>query len=183
VKRDFALLSPQEALLFAIVIEERNTQLYHRLGEMFSKFCPDAPPIASAFCDLENTERQHGILLTSRYRERFGEVPASINEDDVRNLIEVPRLRVGDILDAAEAGDLSLAKRLAFEMALETERNAVDYYVRLSEVTTDQELKALYQELVRFEQEHTDWAEQAIRQLGHPRARSSYDYDQGLTGS
>jgi hypothetical protein len=33
VKRDFALLTPREALGFAIVIEERNTQLYHRLAE------------------------------------------------------------------------------------------------------------------------------------------------------
>ncbi len=33
VKRDFALLSPLETLRFAIVIEERNTQLYHRLSE------------------------------------------------------------------------------------------------------------------------------------------------------
>jgi hypothetical protein len=35
---DIALLSPRETLRFAIAIEERNTQLYQRLGEMFSKF-------------------------------------------------------------------------------------------------------------------------------------------------
>jgi rubrerythrin len=167
VKRDFALLSPREALRFAIVIEERNTQLYHRLGEMFSRFCPDSPQIVSAFYDLSNTERQHGILLTSRYCERFGAVDADITEEDIRSLVEVPRLCVGDILEAAEAGELVSARRMAFEMALATERNAVNYYVRLIETTDDPELKALYQELVTFEREHTDWVEQAINQLGH----------------
>jgi rubrerythrin len=167
VKRDFALLTPREALGFAIVIEERNTQLYHRLGEMFSKFCPDSSQIVSAFYDLANLERQHGILLASRYCERFGAVHADITEEDIRNLIEVPRLRVGDILTAAEAGDVFSARRMAFEMALATERNTVNYYVRLVETTADPELKALYQEFVAFEEEHADWVEQAIDQLGH----------------
>ena len=156
MKRDFATLSPQEALKVAIVIEERNTQLYHRLGEMFSKFCPDSPQIVSMFSDLANLERQHGILLTARYVERFGGVHADITEEDIWNVIEMPRLRVGDILAAAGAGDVVLARRMAFEMALATERSTVSYYARLAETTPDPELKALYKELVVFEQEHTD---------------------------
>jgi len=167
VKRDFASLSPQEAFQVAIVIEERNTQLYHRMGEMFSKFCPDSPQIVSTFCDLANTERQHGILLTSRYCERFGAVHADITEEDIQDLIEVPRFRVGDILAAAEAGDLAFARPIAFEMALATERSTVNYYARLVETTPDPELKALYKEFVAFEQEHTDELEQALGQLGH----------------
>lgn len=167
MKRDFASLSLREALHIAIDVEERNTQLYHRLGEMFSKFCPDSPQIVSMFSDLANLERQHGILLTARYVERFGGVHADITEEDIWNLIEMPRLRVGDILAAAEASDVALARRMAFEMALATERSTVNYYARLVEATPDPALKALYEEFVAFEQEHTDGLEQALDQLGH----------------
>src|ERR1035437_10138079 len=143
VKRDFASLSPQEAFQVAIVIEERNTQLYHRMGEMFSKFCPDSPQIVSTFYDLANTERQHGILLTSRYCERFGAVHADITEEDIQDLIEVPRFRVGDILAAAEAGDVAFAQRLLFEWSLPTDPSTVTSSPRLIETTPDPELKAL----------------------------------------
>jgi hypothetical protein len=121
----------------------------------------------STFYDLANLERQHGIPLTARYVERFGGVHADITEEDIWNLIEMPRLRVGDILAAAEAGDLVLARRMAFEMALATECSTVSYYARLAETTPDPELKALYKEFVAFEQEHTDGLEQALGQLGH----------------
>jgi rubrerythrin len=167
VKRDFALLSPQEALRIAIVIEERNTQLYHRLGEMFSKFCPDSPQIVSTFYDLADTERQHGVLLTAEYCERFGGVQVDVTEEDIRDLIEMPGLRAGDILDATEAGDGALARRMALEMALATECSTVNYYGRLVETTPDPELKDLYTTFVAFEQEHTSELERALGQLGH----------------
>lgn len=166
-KRDFALLSREEALRIAIVVEERNAQLYHRLGEMFSKSCPDSPQIVSTFCDLADTERQHGAFLTARYCERFGGVQADITEEDIRDLIEMPALCAGDILAAAQEGDMTLARRIALEMVLATERSTVNYYARLVETTSDPELKALYKEFVGFEQEHTDRFEQELGELGH----------------
>ena len=166
MKRDFASLSPREALGIAIVIEERNAHTYQRLGEMFSKSCPDSPQIPSAFYDLANTERDHAVVLTARHLERFGAVPADTTEEDIQDFIEVPRLRVADILLAIEEGDVALARRMAFEMALAAERSAVKYYARLAEITPDPELRALYKEFVAFEQEHTDWAEKALGQAG-----------------
>src|SRR5207253_2455581 len=38
MKRDFASLTPQEALHVAIFIEERNAEIYHQFAEMFSEF-------------------------------------------------------------------------------------------------------------------------------------------------
>ena len=167
MKRDLASLSPREALQVAIVIEERNAHIYQRLAEIFSKSCPDSPQIPSAFYELANTERAHGATLTARHFQRFGAVHADITEEDIWDFIEVPRLRVADISAAVEAGDGALARRMAFEMALAAERSAVNYYARLAENTPDLELRTLYQEFVAFEQEHTDWAEQALGQLGH----------------
>jgi rubrerythrin len=166
VKRNFTSLSPQEALRIAIVIEERNAHIYQRLGEVFSKCCPDSPQIPSAFYDLANEERQHGILLTERYFERFGAVHADITEEDIWDFIEVPRLAVADILAAVEAGDALAARRMAFEMALAAEQGAVNYYARVAKTTPDPELKALCEEFVAMEREHTDWVEQALGQPG-----------------
>lgn len=167
MKRYFPLLSPPEALRYAISVEERNTQIYDRLGEMFSRFCPDSPKIVSAFCDLANREKQHATKLNSRYRERFGALSVNVSEDDVQDPIEVPQLSVGDILEFAQKGDAVSAQRGAFEMALAAEQEALDFYAHLVKNTTDPELKALYQELLTLEQEHTGWVEQAIRQVDH----------------
>ena len=166
MKRDFTSLSLREALRIAIVIEERNTHVYQRLAEMFSKSCPDSPQIPSAFYDLANAERQHGILLTARYFVRFGAAPADITEEDIPDFIEMPRLKVADILAAVEAGDVLAARRMAFELALAAEQSAVNYYARLAETTPDPELKALYKEFLAFEREHTDSLEQALGQHG-----------------
>ncbi|MGB9072333.1 MAG: ferritin family protein [Terriglobales bacterium] len=166
MQRDFASLSPREALRIAILVEERNTHIYHRLGEMFSKLCPDSPQVPSAFFDLANTERQHGVLLTARYSERFGALDKHTTAESTVDLIEVPRLGIADILVAVEAGDVPSAGRMAYEMALAAEQSTLNYYARLAETTPDPDLKALYKEFVTFEQAHTDWLEQALGELG-----------------
>jgi rubrerythrin len=165
MKRAFTSLSPREALRIAIVIEERNAQIYQRLAEMFGKSCPESPQIPSAFHDLANMERKHGMLLTKSYGERFGAVRTNLTEDDIWDFIETPRLAVADILTAVEAGDARGARRMALQMALGAEEDAVNYYARVAETTLDPELKALCEEFVAFEQEHTSWVE---KELGQP---------------
>lgn len=169
MKRAFTSLSPREALRIAIVIEERNAQIYQRLAEMFGKSCPESPQIPSAFHDLANMERKHGMLLTKSYAERFGAVRTNLTEDDIWDFIEAPKLTVGDILTAIEAGDARGARRMALQMALGAEEDAVNYYARVAETTLDPDLKALCEEFVAFEQEHTSWVE---KELGQPDTRS-----------
>jgi len=62
MKPDFPSLSPRAALRYAIIVEARNTQIYNRLGEMCSRWCPDSPQIVSAFSDL--AEREKGLERT-----------------------------------------------------------------------------------------------------------------------
>src|SRR5436190_23462746 len=93
MKRDFASLTPQEALHVAIFVEERNADIYHQFAEMFAEFRdPESLEVASAFWDMANEERQHGTLLQRRYFERYGTRPCAITEEDIGELIEVPRL-------------------------------------------------------------------------------------------
>src|SRR5437660_12251501 len=93
MKREFASLTPQEALHVAIFIEERNAEIYHQFAEMFSEFHdPESLEIASTFWDMANEERQHGTELQKRYFDRFGTRPCAVTEDDIREFIEVPGL-------------------------------------------------------------------------------------------
>jgi rubrerythrin len=164
LKRSFASLSTREVLRVAIAIEERNAHIYHRLGEILARSCPGSLQVSSAFYELADTERKHGALLVRRYSERFGPVLADIAEEDIEYLVEMPQLDVANILAAVEAGDVWRARRLALEIVRAAECNAVKYYSRLVETTSDPELNALYRELLAFEQEHNDWLEHALGQ-------------------
>lgn len=137
MKRDFSTLRAQGALRTAIAIEERNADIYHKLGELSSQFCPETPGVASSFFDLAKTERQHGIVLSTRYLEDYGTVNAGISEEDIRDWIELPRFDVASIMTAVEEGEPRTARRIALEIAADAERGAVDYYQRLVATTLE----------------------------------------------
>ena len=101
--RAFASLTPQEALHVAIFIEERNAGIYHRFAEMFTEFRDaESLEIASVFWDMAVEEKRHSALLQRRYQERFGNARCSLTEEDLQEMIEVPKLEDGDVF--AKAG-------------------------------------------------------------------------------
>lgn len=165
MKRDFSSLTSPEALRVAIAIEDRNAETYRQLSDLFSHFCPESPALASAFSELSATERQHSIVLSTRYLERFGTVNAGIAEEDIRDFIEVPRYNVADIVSAMETGSGGSARRIALEIAAAAEHSALHYYERLSATTPDPQMKSLYQEFVGLEQEHADWLEAELESV------------------
>jgi len=156
VQRLFSSLNPRESLVFAIMIEERNHHVYSRLGDLFRKHCSNEPELQSLFYDLARKEKQHGTLLQEHHDARFGPMELSISEDAILESIEAPHLNLGDILAAAETGDAAAALRMSLEMAIATENGAVAFYSELVKRTTDSELKSLYEQLLVFEQDHTD---------------------------
>lgn len=163
MKRDFASLTAQEALHVAIFIEERNAEIYHQFAELFAEFHdPESLEIASTFWDMANQERQHGTALQKRYFERYGTRPCAITEDDIRDFIEVPRLENGDIFTISKLKVGRSPREMALEIAITAEQGAVRYYIRLSEITEDPELKALYREFVDFERGHTDFLQKKM---------------------
>ena len=165
MKRDFSSLTSPEALRVAIAIEDRNAETYRQLSDVFSHFCPESPALASTFLELSATERQHSIVLSTRYLERFGTVNAGIAEEDIRDFIEVPRYHVADIVSAIEAGNAESARRLALEIAAAAERSALHYYERLAALARDPQMKSLYQEFAGLEQEHADWVETELESI------------------
>jgi len=154
MKREFTSLSPQEALHVAIFIEERNHELYRQFADLFQQFGdPDSDEIADVFLDMAEEERGHGTLLQERYAQRYGEETCKITEEDIRELIEVPRLE-NDIFAIARAGATASPRHHALEVALAAEEGAERFYARLMEHTEDPDLYALYRELAAFENEH-----------------------------
>jgi rubrerythrin len=157
MKREFASLTPQEALHVAIFIEERNAEIYHQFAELFAEFRdPESLEIAATFWDMSNEERQHGTFLQKRYGERFGTQPCSVTEEDIRDFIEVPRLDKGDIFAISKSKVGRSPREMALEVAVAAEQAAIRYYTRLSEITEDEELRSMYREFVDFENNHTD---------------------------
>ena len=156
MKRDFGSLTAAEALRIAILVEERNAQIYQQLGDLFLQFCPDFPSLALSFMELETAERHHATLLSTRFRERYGNLNLAIAEDEIRDFIEVPKFDVANVLTAVERGQPGSARHIALEIAHAAERSALHFYNRLAANTLDPELKSLYEEFVALEQEHVN---------------------------
>ena len=162
MRRTFASLNPQEALHVAIFIEERNAGIYHRFAEMFTEFRdPDSLEIASVFWDMAVEEKRHSTVLQEKYQERYGNASCALTEEDLQDMIEVPRLDDGDVFaDSATANDSP--RERAMRVALAAEQGAQNYYSRLAERTRDTHLRRLYNELATMEDGHVAYLENVL---------------------
>jgi len=160
MKREFATLTPQEALHVAIFIEERNAQLYRDFSELFTQLSDgDSREIATVFQEMAEEERDHGAELQERYEERYGTMPCAVTDEEVREIIEMPNLDSGQLFAISKA-NLGLASRhKALEIALAAERTAMRFYNRLAQITPDDELRPTYAELAHFEHGHFNFIE------------------------
>jgi len=156
VKRTFASLSAQEALHVAIFIEERNAEIYRQFAEMFAEFRdPESLEIAAAFWDLFNEERRHGSMLQQRYLDRHGTSSCAITEEDIRELIEVPRLENGEIFSVSKVKSGRSPRQMAFAVAIAAEESAAQFYRELAESAQDPQMRAFYQEFADLESTHS----------------------------
>ena len=98
MRQTFASLNPQEALHVAIFIEERSADIYHRFARMFTEFRdPDSLEIASVFLDMAVEERRHSTVLQEKYQEHQSNAGCALTEEDLQDMIPVPRLDDGDV--------------------------------------------------------------------------------------
>jgi rubrerythrin len=166
MKREFTSLSPQEALHVAIFIEERNAELYQQFAEMFAEFKdPDSLEIAQVFWDMATEERSHGTMLQERYFDRYGTQACVVTEEDICELLEVPKLESGELF-AAGRGHVTVApSKAALQIALEAEETAMRYYAQLVERTNDRNLRSMYAELANFEADHTEFLRRKLNEV------------------
>jgi erythrin-vacuolar iron transport family protein len=164
MKREFTSLTPQEALHVAVFIEERNAALYHRFAEMFVEFRDlESLEIAGVFWDMAVEENHHSTKLLELYAERFGNTACTVTEEDICDMIEVPRLEDGDVF-ASDPHNTNSARERALQVALAAELNARKFYSGIATATTDTKLRRLYKELAEFETDHVEFLERKVSQ-------------------
>src|SRR3954468_1081295 len=125
MKREFSSLTAQEALHVAIFIEERNAEIYTQFAELFSEFRDtESLQMAQVFWDMAEEERHHGTMLQERYFERYGTQHCIITEEDIRDLIEVPKLTNGELFAIVRSNTTHSPQYKALEIALTAEEGA-----------------------------------------------------------
>jgi rubrerythrin len=158
MKRSFASLTPQQALNVAISIEQRNAEIYHRFAEMFTEFGDEVSlEIGAIFWEMAIEERAHQSLLEQKYVEQYGGSSSTLTEDDLVELIEVPRLEQGDVFGAGS--DAVTARERALQVALSAELSAQGFYTKLAEQTPTGPLRQIYCDLAQMEDEHVAYLE------------------------
>lgn len=160
MQRSFSSLTPAEALQVAISIEQRNADVYHRFAEMFTQF-PDEESleIASVFWEMAVEEQGHRALLEEKYAQMFGCLSRKVTEQDVIELVEVPKLDSTDIFDSTS--DVSARDR-ALQVAVQAELTAQQFYERLVERTPDGPLRLMFRDLARMEDGHVAYLESKL---------------------
>jgi rubrerythrin len=162
MQRTFSSLNPQEALHVAIFIEERNAGIYHRFAEMFTEFHDsESLEIASVFWDMAVVEKRHSGILQGKYQDLYGNASCSLTEEDLAELIEVPRLEDADLFAAGPATQIS-AREKALQVAMVAETSAHDFYAKLVEQTEDGPLRRLYTELSMMEDGHVVYLQRML---------------------
>src|SRR5581483_9573455 len=134
MKRSFSSLSPREALHSAILIEQRNAQIYHRFAEMFAEFGDaESLEVSTAFWEMAVEERGHEAMLQQRYCEQYGEEGCSLTEEELLESIEAPKLESGDLFSIDYRG--ITGRERALQVALHAEVSAQNFYAKLADHT------------------------------------------------
>jgi rubrerythrin len=163
MQRSFVSLSPKEALQVAISIEERNAGLYHRFTELFTEFGDEESlEIAAVFWEMALEERSHASLLQHKHTERYGDVPCALTEDELVEIVEVPKLGDGDVFGKDETP----GRTRALNVALQAELSAQQFYSRLAEQAQHAPLRDLFLELAEMEDSHVAYLEHKLAQDG-----------------
>ncbi|MFO1051780.1 MAG: ferritin family protein [Planctomycetota bacterium] len=162
---NFAKLDLMDALDLAALIEseahERYASFAARLGRR------SAGDAASVFASMAENEAKHGRQLLARRKTRFGDAPSRVSRDDLYD-VEAP--------DVGSARS-NMSTRRAYEVALEAEQKAHDFYELALVQVVDPSIRKLFAELRDEETEHVRMVRQALAGLP-PSADEEWEEDE-----
>jgi rubrerythrin len=150
---DFSKLSLQDALDLAILIEEEAKERYEEFSKLVGGRYPgDAD---EAFREMARNEAKHGEELAERRKKLFRGAKRRVDRS---------------MLDDVEAPDrgkprVFMSPRQAFEVALESEVKAHDFFAEALKHVKDRGVKKLFGELKAEEKKHQAWLRRKIEKL------------------
>ena len=161
---DLSKLSLMDALDLAILIE---MEAYERYKMFASQLGHTGGYDAGAFfASMAENEAKHGSELAERRKSLFGDVPARLTLDDLYD-VEAPEM------GAARRG---MSTVQAFEVGLEAEKRAHDFYDMALPGITDPDVIELFTELRDEETEHVEMLKEQMTRLPES-ARSEVEFD------
>jgi rubrerythrin len=153
IRLDFATLDLMDALDLAVLIEMEAYKRYKMFaGQLGHRFAGDA---ASVFASMADNEAKHGQDLETRRKAMFGDIPMRVSLDDLFD-VEAPGM---------DSPRSNMSALQAFEVALDSERKAYDFYNQALPHVSDPQIKALFTELRDEETEHVRMVQEAIANL------------------
>ena len=170
-KVDFSKLTLMDALDLAHLIEveafQRYTLFAKRLGSR------DPNDAGSAFQSMAVNEKKHGDQLAERRLALFGDIPPSVELDDIFD-VEAPDFG---------APRWNMSQLRAFQVALSSEKKAFAFYDAVLPSVKQADVKALFEELRNEEAEHVAMIEAIIAKLPPSAAIELEDDDDDPGGS
>ena len=161
---DLSKLSLMDALDLAILIE---MEAYERYKMFASQLGHTGGYDAGAFfASMAENEAKHGSELAERRKSLFGDAAARLTLDDLYD-VEAPEM------GAARRGMSTLQ---AFEVGLEAEKRAHDFYDMALPGITDPDVIELFTELRDEETEHVEMLKEQMTRLPES-ARSEVEFD------
>ena len=161
---DLSKLSLMDALDLAKLIELEACHRYQMFASQFGH--SGTNDAGSFFASMAENEAKHGQELEARRKELFGDAPARLTLDDLFD-VEAPDM------GAPHRGMSTLQ---AFEVGLEAERKAHDFYDAALPGITDADVRELFTELRDEETEHVEMLKEAMTRLPES-AKEEVEFD------
>ena len=164
---DLSKLSLMDALDLAILIEEEARQRYIMFSSQIGR-TGSGYDAGSFFASMAENEAKHGTDLLEQRIALFGKTPMKLKLDDLYD-VEAPEM------GATHRGMSTLQ---AFEVGLQAEQKAYDFYDMALPGVTDPEVRKLFTELRDEEAEHVDMLREEMAKLpSSASVEAEYDPD------
>jgi len=161
---DLSKLSLMDALDLAKLIEMEACHRYQLFATQLGR--TGGYDAGAFFATMAENEAKHGQELEARRKALFGDTPARLTLDDLFD-VEAPEM------GAPRRGMSTLQ---AFEVGLEAEKKAYDFYDMALPGITDPDVRELFTELRDEETEHVEMLREAMAKLPES-ARDEIEFD------
>ena len=164
---DLSKLSLMDALDLAKLIEMEACHRYQMFASQLGR--TGGYDAGAFFAGMAENEAKHGQELEARRKTLFGDAPARLTLDDLYD-VEAPEMG---------APHRGMSTVQAFEIGLEAEKKAHDFYDMALPGITNEEVRALFTELRDEETEHVEMLKEAMAKLPESASQEvEFDLDE-----